>query len=448
MFRLVEGNAEEFLSTLISPLTAALEVAVQSHSSQLWALLRTVCIELVELYGDHDLDLGEEVGPQRLKFAVIYLLAAIKLSNQKATLTQSSIGLSADASFDAPLSEELKHLVTNLSSSSATPDPEEAKRLAAAEAEAAAQAAKAPPAKGKGKAPPAGAVPAAGAALVPSGRDALYLLCALLRERDPLWVNCPEQQLCADLHSLLRTSFPLYNSKCCLTECPDPNGTVDVACSTVSTLWIPTRTPEAFAAVLERPPNQLDYSSAGVYSHVSVFFLFGDGTLPGTASTTAGETGNSKEPILTKLVLPRTDVTHLERTFRDIRDKLLDAESKNYKEVARSCQDAFGETLVLLLGLLKNGIITQEQGEGGSHATQYLVTESKAAATDTVTSYDLTVTIKGESGSSSSILLKVTSELMLHFAEVLCVERDAELVRDNFVCAFLRTALGYKVSAK
>jgi hypothetical protein len=438
----------EFLETLVGPLTAALEVTVQSQSTQLWSLMRTICIELVEVYGDHDVDLGEELGPQRLKMAVVYLLAAIKVSNQKTVLTKNSIGLAADASFDSNPSEELKSLVANLSSSSATPDVDEMRRLAAAEAEAAAIAAKAPPAKGKAKAPPAGAA-VGGSSLAPSGRDALYLLCALLRERDPLWLNSPEQQLCADLHSLLRTSYPLYKTKCCLAECPNPNGPLDVANATVSTLWIPTKSPDAFNAVLERQPNQFDYSTAGLYTHVSVFYLLGDAVLPTATTTAAGEAGNSKEPILTKLVLPRVDVVYIEKALRDIRDRLMDAEKKSYTTVIRACQDDFGDTLVLLLGLLKNGIITQEK-PGSVEAARvaelekvYRVVESKSATG--AAAYELVLPV---GDGNMSVALKVTADLILHFAEVLCVDKDAELLKNNYVSAFLRAALGFKVAVK
>jgi hypothetical protein len=449
LFFAVEGNAAEFLNTLVGPLTAALEIATQTQSSQLWGLLRTVCIELVEVYGDHDLDLGEEVASQRLKMAVVYLLAAIKVSNQHAQLTKNSITLAADATFDATPSEELKRLVANLSSSSATPDPDEARRLAAAEAEAAAIAAKAPPAKGaKAKAPAAAAGGAAGT-LAPNGRDALYLLCSLLRECDPLWLDSAEQTLCADIHSLLRTSYPLYNSKCCLTECPNPNGSIDVPNATVSTLWIPTRAPEAFAAVLERQPNQLDYSTSGLYSHVSLFFLLGDALLPTATTTAAGEAGNSKEPILTKLVLPRADCVFVEKTLRVLRDRLLDAEKKSYTTVIAACVREFGDVLVLLLGLLKNGVITQEK-PGSVEAARvaelekaYQITDAKGA--NGAVSYELSVPV---SENGVTVALRVTAELLLHFAEVLCVDRDAELLKNNYVCAFLRGALGYKVISK
>lgn len=450
--QIVEGEASEFLNTLVGPLTTALEIVLKAQATQLWALVRTICIELVDVYGDHDLDLGEEVGPQRLKMAVIYLLTAIKVSNQHALLTKNVIGISSDPSFDANPSEELKKLVVNLSSSSATPDPEEMRRTAAAEAEAAAAAAKAPPAKGKAptKAPATGAAPGAGGSLAPNGRDALYLFCALLRERDPLWTDTTEQQLCADLHSLLRNAYPLYNTKCCLADCPNPNGSIDVASSTVSTLYIPTKAPEAFAAILERQPNEFDYSKSGLYSHVSVFFLLGDAVMPTAATLAAGDGANSKEPILTKLVLPKVDVVYVEKTLRGIRGTLLDAEKKSYPSVIHSCQRRFGDILVLLLGLMKNGIITQERSSnsGGDYATgsaeaAYQLFESKAPSG--AAACDLIIQV---GDSKTPISLRVTADLILRFADVFCPDKDTELLRDNYVCAFIRLALGYKVAAK
>lgn len=437
------------MNTLVGPLTAALEIVVKSQSTQLWALVRTVCIELVEVYGDHDIDLGDDIASQRLKMAVVYLLTAIKVSNQQAALTKNAIGLSSDPSFDGTPSEELKKLVVNLSSSSATPDPAEQARIAAAEAEAAAAAAKAP-AKGKAKAPAAGA-PVAGGPLSPNGRDALFLFCSLLRERDPLYLDTSEQQLCADLHSLLRTSYPLYNTKCCLAECPSPSSTIDVATATVSTLYIPTKAPEAFTAILERQPNQFDYSVAGLYSHVSVFFLLGDAVSPTPAASSAGDGTNSKEPILTKLVLPRVDVVFIEKALRALRDRLLDAEAKNYHTVIRACQAEFGAVLVQLLGLLKNGIITQDKAGTDLSASAdrtevdkgYQLGETKAATG--ASTYELTLPVGEE---NTPLAMKCSADLMLHFADVLCPDKDTELLKDNNVCAFIRLAQGYKVIVK
>ena len=355
------------MGTLIDPLTAGLEIAVQTQSSHLWSLLRSICTELLEIYGDHDLDLGEEIGAQRLKFAVIYFLAAIKISNQEFRFMRNRVGLYEHPTFTTPPPDELLHLITNMSSSSATPDPEEEHRLAAAAEADAAAAAKAPPAKGakggKGdKKAAAGAGAGDGDRIVPGGRDALHMLFSLFKECDPLWLCSSEAFACADIHSLLRTTYSFYNSQCCLSECPSPESTVEVPNSSVSTLFIFTKTPDAFAAVLERQPNDFDYETSGLYSHVSIFFLLGDAVLPTATATTSGATtGNSKEPILTKLVLPREDCTYIEKTLREIRFRMMDTESKKFQKPRRVCQYEFGDVLVLLLGLLKNGIITQDK---------------------------------------------------------------------------------------
>jgi hypothetical protein len=117
--------------------------------------------------------------------------------------------------------------------------------------------------------------------------------------------------------------------------------------------------------------------------------------------------------------------------------------------VIRACQDEFGDALVLLLGLLKNGIITQEK-PGSVEAARmaelekvYRVVESKSATG--VAAYELVLPV-GES--NTSIALKVTADLILHFAEVLCVDKDAELLKNNNVSAFLRATLGFKVAVK
>ncbi len=449
------------MSTLTGPLTAALEIAIKTPGSatHLWPLLRAACMELSELYGDHSVDLGEEVAPMRLKVAVIYFLAAIKFSNQFALVTRNCIAISSDQSFDVNPTEELIQLVTTLSSSSATPDANDAQRRKATEAtppaatdSANAKGAKAAaPATAKGGKAASAVQPAAVATeLKPNGRDALFLLCSMLREQDPLWLGSEESILCADLHSLLRATYPIYAQQCCVEQVPDAlGGSIGVPQGSVSTLYSPVKAP------LDFPPSNavFDYSSAveGRLSHVSVFFLLGDAMTPSTAPSSSS---NSNEPILLKLVLPRIDVVRVEKQLRSVRDRLVDAEAKANPGALQSARRDFGTVVCVLMGLLQNGIIIdrwsdeEKDDDGGGDASSvdrsFEIVESKA--TGAAPGYVLNVAVAGRASGTDTVSVPVHPQVLLHLADVCCPDRDVLLLKDGEVCRLLRTTLGYKVS--
>lgn len=436
------------MSTLTGPLTAALEIAIKTPGSatHLWPLLRAACMELSELYGDHSVDLGEEVAPMRLKVAVIYFLAAIKFSNQFALVTRNCIAISSDQSFDVNPTEELIQLVTTLSSSSATPDANDAQRRKAMEATppAATDSANAKGAKG-GKTASAVQPAAVATELKPNGRDALFLLSSMLREQDPLWLGSEESILCADLHALLRATYPIYAQQCCVEQVPDAiGGSIGVPQGSVSTLYSPVKAPLDFP-----PPNAVfDYSSAvvGRLSHVSVFFLLGDAVTPSAAPSSSS---NSNEPILLKLVLPRIDIVRVEKQLRSVRDRLVDAEAKANPAALQSARRDFGTVVCVLMGLLQNGIIIdrwsdeeKDDGDASSVDRSFEIVESKA--TGAAPAYVLNVAVAGRASGTDTVSVPVHPQVLLHLADVCCPDRDVLLLKDGEVCRLLRTTLGYK----
>jgi hypothetical protein len=419
-------------------------------------------MELSELYGDHSVDLGEEVAPMRLKVAVIYFLAAIKFSDQFALVTRNCIAISSDQSFDVNPTEELIQLVTTLSSSSATPDAVDAQRRKTTEATpptAATDSAKgakaAAPATAKGGKAATAVQPAAVATeLKPNGRDALFLLSSLLREQDPLWLGSEESILCADLHALLRATYPIYAQQCCVEQVPDAiGGSIGVPQGSVSTLYSPVTAPRDFP-----PPNAVfDYSSAvaGRLSHVSVFFLLGDAVTPSAAPPSSS---NSNEPILLKLVLPRIDVVRVEKQLRSVRDRLVDAEAKANPGALQSARRDFGTVVCVLIGLLQNGIIIDrwrdeendhrgdeenDRGDASSVDRSFEIVESKA--TGAASAYVLNVAVAGRASGTDTVSVPVHPQVLLHLADVCCPDRDVLLLKDGEVCRLLRTTLGYKV---
>jgi len=428
-------DPDSYLQTLVGPLTAALQVTASSQAAHLWSLLRLSLAQLVELYGDNDVPLGVE-GPARLGTAVRYLLAAIKASNARAALIGGAITLAADASFSGTPSAELLRLTVNLSCSSATAIT--TGKVEAAKVEEKGKKGKAPQEVGK---------------LEPNGRDALYLLCSLLRESDPLWGG-EEQALCADMHSMLAAAYPVYAAQCGAPE----SESEAVRPGAASTLWVPTHAPAAWADVLERQPNSLDYKVSGLYSHLHVFFLLGDRV---SGDTPAAADATSLQPFLTKLTLPRLDVVFIEKALRDTRDRLIDAAHKHKAltekapagagptraeaaelarllQLNRLCADEAGDTLVLLLSLLRGGVISEQKASadpGAAVAEQepYTVAESQ---TDTLPLHTLTLFL-----GPGTLALKVTPTLLLNLAQVLSADCDTLQLPDNDVCSLLRLVL-------
>ena len=117
--------------------------------------------------------------------------------------------------------------------------------------------------------------------------------------------------------------------------------------------------------------NGFDYSRSGAYSHVSVFFLLGDKTatptIPVAAPTGKGNakvdpaaniSTNSKEPVLTKLVLPRLDLSFIEKKLRHLRDKLIvDASTKKLQSIVSSINQESATLIIMFIDLLRVGII-------------------------------------------------------------------------------------------
>ncbi len=409
-------------------------------SAHPWELIRAVCVQLVQAFGDQLLDLGEAENDSRLRSATTYLLAAVRTSNQLAAITGGAVVLSEDATFSStPPSEELLALLLNATSSSSTA-PKSAE-----------QPPSAPPAK---SAPPTKAAKGSPAVVVqgPSGRDAVFLLSSSLRECDPLWTDGPEQHFCADLHSLLKKSYPLYSARCSFEKPPHPDlssGVVPQA--TVSTLWAPENTPDGFAELQARAGNALDYSRVGLYSHIAVFFLLGDrkplvapavvpagkGAKVDPAAAAALSAGApSVEPVLTRVVLSRVDVVHVEKRLRSLRDRFIDADAKKFAKRLLRCHEDFGELAVQLVGLLRTGAVVASDSDSSASFT---VTENSAAAGR----FLLTLTVPAGRQAASVVQLAVTEQLLQNLAAAFCPDRDLEALADNEVCGFIRTALGY-----
>jgi hypothetical protein len=217
----------------------------------------------------------------------------------------------------------------------------------------------------------------------------------------------------------------------------------------------------------------LDYSQIGWYSHVAVFFLLGDrktkvvvpvapvvpikgGGAKVDPNAILAAPATSSDPVLTRVVLSRVDVTHLERRLRDIRTRFMDATVKKFPKMLYQCNEEFARTVCMLVGLLKSGVIVEAdlgideavQRSRASTASDeqrysYQLAENGAVPGG----YLLTVKLSGakQSQSVSSLQLEVSEQLMHNLAGVLSADRDTDCLLDGEVCGLLRSSLGHHV---
>jgi len=455
------SSKADLMDIVIVPLRAALSISV--NTSHPWPLMVSVCLQLIDAFGDHNLSLGDLDSVTRLKLAVSYLFTGIRLTNMFVQVTMQPILLTNDDSFSIPTPADLQSLVSNSFLSSLSVDNVNVTGRTAPSAPAPVVAA------GKGKAPAATKAPAAPVAVTSAiggvnGRDAVFLLAALLKEADKMWPDGHEVDVAMDLHCLLKKSYSAYAAKCTLDKLPDLNsGVTSIPVSTVSTLWSPAPPPDGFLTSLITKPNTNTseyYSQNGVYSHISAFLLLGDKVdldavptapvvpVPAAkgAKVAKGEPlvpavttpVDSLQPILTKLVLPRVDVFAIERELRIIRDQLVVAVAKNVNEEVMLCNEKFAECVVLLVWLLQNGTMYNPGSASVTPTTlgmkaQYKIVESGS---------DFSVQIH-LSRSTLTVTLPINENLLLRLANVFSPQIAVEGLVDNDLCNFLRITLGY-----
>lgn len=402
--------------------------------------MRQACVQLVESFGDHSLQWGEE-GGHRLKMAVMYLLTGIKLGKQAAMVKTDLIGLNgADKSFASALSAPVGAILASVTSSSATVvlTPEEQATAAAAAAAVGAKG-------GKGA--------AAGTPSVlngPNGRDALFLLMNTLRECDPLWLDGYEEDLAVDLHSLLKKDFPAYAQRCSLAGVPDPAADITgaVAPGSVSALWIPTQSPPSFTPLMDE-----NYEDTGLYPHVVTYFLLGNELTAAAAAAPVAEKGKppakgaptptplapSADPILTKAVLYKAHLGRTERRLRNLRDKFIDSTHKNFASESRACAEELGGIVADFSQLLVLGSLFpptgREDSPGDSSPSRppYEVTSQAEPHSYHIEFRFAVRTCK----------LTVTEGVMQRLADVFSYRLDSDAIMDNELCVLIRAMFGH-----
>eukprot|EP01038_Epipyxis_sp_PR26KG_P013501 gene13501-18115_t len=469
------GYPQHAVSTkeMIEPLTTALDIAAKS--SHPWDLMRTVCITLAELYGNGDLPLDHLSKDVRLLTAVGFASTAVKISAQQRRLLKQPISLADDSSLSTVPIEELTNIMINTTSSSATLPltPE----LAQAPVDSATTTGKAP-AKGKAP-PPAATIPATNSSQSgPNGRDALFLISTLVRERDPLWTDSPEHDLVADLHVLLARAYPIYIQKCTVTAqttaAPSTSTTVNgneinIPVNSVSTLWQPVRPPSDYLDLIKafEDNSETRVPAKGSFAHVSAYFLLGDYLIPRTDSSAAAvpakkgappATGtssvvtpsNSASPVLTKLVLPRSDIAYIKDMIGKVNDEFIEATKILFPlRLRRACEE-LKPAVLLLSTLLKTGMLPflVPTPEGSDGLNEFLVGQSESPVNSTCEVKEITATpglyeLHFCVDQKPVLVIPITPSFISNFRSVLDLNAESESVQDSNLCLLLRRCLGH-----
>ena len=414
-------------ASFLSPLRASLEIALVGPHP--WEIMRSACIQLVECYADRSLDWGED-GEQRMKMALQYLICAVKVSNMQRTLTHDVVGLSLDKSFATVVPETITSILAAVTSSSATLP---------------ATAVKDTPIDPKAKVPTKGGQPTSTLA-GPDGRDALFLLSAMIRESNPMWLDSFEMDDRTDLHLLLKKAFPVYAAKCTLSALPslEVSSAMQIPAGAILSLYCSARMPEGF------PDDVISAnasSNPGLYSHVAAYFVLGARVPPG--GMPAGVP--AKNPDLTKIVLLRRDVVRIEKTLRDIKDDVADFKAKGYIEGLAKSGSTFARCLQLLFNLLSQGFIDSEDQEAAKlqEKEQLSETDKRNDATPRVVILDPTspqggIRVDFPASALDPINVALDDALLSDLADLFSHEKDMDAVNNAVVCSLLRGALGHE----
>ena len=330
-----------------------------------------------------------------------------------------------------------------------------------------------------------------------NGRDAIFLMGALLREMDNTitltWSEGSEADVTADIHHFLLKQCTAYAAKCVLApdKLPDlTSPSVSIPIGSVSTHWSPSAAPEGFMASLASKAfaNGADYYSTagGLFSHVTAFLLLGDKKDTNAAAAAAAAAASaappakgakkedpskqvaatpveSVQPVLTKVMLPRVDLRSIEKQLRDVRDKYLDVLPKSVTLEIRACNEKFSDLVVSLVWLLQNGTMYVPGSAANTpispsarlglpvRAESEIIEKSSAEFSVTLTfprDHDDTEGEEkeggGGGGGTHSISVPINEKFMLNLANVLSPGVALDSLLDNDVCQLLRFSLGYE----
>ena len=393
----------------LAPLQAALVVAQQPGGAHPWSLMRDVCVQLAECHADRAVDWGADPAV-RMQMALQYLQSAIRLSGQLRSITHDVVGLTQDKGFSAPVPEDLATLLAAATSSSAT--------LPAAPPPA--------PVDPKAKAPAKGAAVAA-VSQGPDGRDALFLLSAMLREGRGQWPDAPQWDDQADLHQLLKGYVPAYASRCTLATLPSPTAQAQVPAGSVSALFCPARLPDGF------PDDVVQDQHLGLFSHVAAYFIL-------------GAKDPARGPELTKIVLLRRDVVATEKALRDLRDAAAAHKAAGADLVGDAA--ALSDILFRLCQLLAQGFIDTETRAEARAQAQAALTEKERERDATprvcVDEAALSARLVFPAASPEPLAVPLDDALLLGLADLLSCDKDTDALSNPTLCAFFRGALGYR----
>jgi hypothetical protein len=300
------------LDEVVAPLLAGLKIGMTSLHP--YETMTKLLLQLVDCYGDGKFKSGGATD-DNLKLAIGYMCSALKLGSQRDALKTQYM---KDDSFDKPVPDSLAGLLKAYAYSSGV--------APAVLGAPVAEVVDPKGGKGKGKGAPAAGSDGPGGA---TGRDVVMLMSSLLRESNPLSLTDLSYSLRADLHCGLKGSFPKYASDMMSSDVLDSEVPTVVAAGSVSTLWVPAKTPDF-------DPDAPAGDPEGVYVGFDGYMILG---------SVDPDAGEESQAAITKVLVPLKEVVAIERRLKELAWNLKIATEKKAKMENRLVAAGFATVL-------------------------------------------------------------------------------------------------------
>jgi hypothetical protein len=242
-----------------------------------------------------------------------------------------------------------------------------------------------------------------------------------MRDFDSGWMDTEDRTNYCDVDALLKKQYPIYESLCGLRQLPTidkSDVTVTVPAGSLSSLWLPAKTPAGFAEERLQP-------NSGRFSHVEGYFVLG-----GTDGAAAAA------PVVKLVTIQRADVMHVRKGLFKLKNDLSFALANPGAEgdLLGNCAKIFSKALELLMQCFRDGYIDEvvagaNAGENKSEPSS----QKSASACEILGSggdirVKLSIANKDPTKDAASVSLPMQAEVISAMTDLLSCEKDTDAV--------------------
>jgi len=416
--RVAGASEDSKAEDLISPFITAFEIGINGIHP--WETMCTLCIELLECYGNNKLHLSDSE-ESRLQLAVTYLQIAIKLDIQKDFITSNILTLCNDKTLAGPCQGELASIMNGLVNRATNK--------------------------------PAALASTKGTAVSDSntatGRDALFLLSSLIREADVLWQDGFEYEMRYDLLQALKKNYNTFTTQCLISPSTLPSNKGSpptVIANGIYSLWIPSSSLKIKSSDNSSSPGeQVPIATGGLFDCVTGYFLCGgpQATIDDTNSRKKSKSVSidasnvpAQEPILRKVTLFRQKLNNINNKAWQLVNMFDIYKGKILNNETQILAQKLIDLLLFVYQQLK-GIEDIDMLNDYEKPMFEVVQEPGLSMIKFITP------VTSSSSESPSCSLPVAQTTATSIAQVFSIDKAADNVVDYNVCIFLRLIWGY-----